>query len=442
MNVLDDFRKLYIEFVNDDDMYPNYLSFTRVCDQSELSDNMAIKEFIVNSQAFENRVASIIHHIYPAFAPDNDVSETELIKQCVGAFRDCAEFSVAKLTDVLRAALARTALEAAPQNKASNIEASNIEASNIEASNIDASNIDASNISTTHDPKMQRERKEEEYEMHRRFIMAYEVAVKRPMYAYELLCFQNQDDLMSERTNVEETVRRLATNASNLYQVVSGLVMRYAGKHISEHDFTNEWMEEVFLIADDRLVDTLTERLMSKDVYIEGMQQRIRLKCQTLFDCTPTDEDVKYLFTRAAGRKMHLLDDAMDAMLADVWQEKTNDYREISGVYDATYGRHPDDEELLRHMYRYREKSGYEGDRDYQTLNTGLRVELCHDLEYQDNIKRMIQERYSDLLNGKTAPPRVLYDILRRVLLGVGNDIHDAHKLQSNIDANLQPYTL
>ena len=416
-DVLDVFRRMYIEFVNDDEMYPNFLAYTRTYKRENALDAAAqpkeIKEFIINSRAFESRLAAIIRHLYPAIAGDynqvDDKNETYLIQKCVSTFKDSAEFSIGRLTDVLRSCVA----EFVPSNIQTPVP-----------------NSDHETVHETNDSIV--------YDSQRNFIRAYEIAVKRPMYAYELLCFQHQPGLISD-THMGDVTSRLATNVSNLYRIVSGLVMRYAGKHISEHDFTNDWMEEVFLIDDDKLVDILTERLMSKDVYISGMKQRIRQKYQSLFDAPADDEDVKYIFARAAKRSMHLLDDALDGMLVDIRQERQEDFKQISSVYDETYGRVPDEEELRRHMYGFRDKSGCDGERNYTALKGALRIELCHDLEYQDTIKEMIQSRYAEVSGGKQISPRILYDVLRRVLGGVGNDIHDIEKLRGYIDANIQP---
>jgi hypothetical protein len=402
--VLPIFQQHYIALVNDDEMYANFLAYKEA--HGEEVDVPRIKKFIVNTDSFENRVFEVINRVYPAFSTggDEELPRTDVLRHCVDTFRMQQDFSVAKLTDMLRGFLSSCST---PRSHG----------------------LASADTSLPPPPPPKK------INHARSFVRAYEDELRRPMYAYELLC------LLSKCPDIgrdEHATSDVSKNVRSMYHVVSDVALRFEGRHISEHDFAKDWLEEVMDMEGVDIVEALSDRMMNSQVYVTGMQDRIRAKFQALFGEEPSETDVCHAFAKASDCRMHLLDDGLDAMLTEVWAEKKQDVDNIMEVFNKTYGRNADIDEVDQRVAEYRDKSCAHDARDYASLNEALRVELCNQLEYRDVVKQTIQNRYLELRSA-LAPSRVLYGVLKSVLEDVPH-LHDSDALRRTIDLCIRAY--
>lgn len=402
------FQKLYIEYVNDDDMYANFVAFNN--ENAGADTEVAMKEFIVDTNNFRRRVSSIMERVLPALVSDavTDDRLQRLREQCIDAFR-VGDFSVARLTDVVRQTLSREEDATARSDDGESTD-------DTPATLPDASEQHAEDASCTRPdlgglPS---------------YIELYERASSRPMYACELVSLQGLygDQLM--HTDARAVSQRVAA----LYDLVCDAVVRYEGRHITQHEFARHWLTDIARMPTDDVAERLTRALMDGAGYHDGMQERIVKKYTALLGSAPSPADVAYVFAIAAGRRMHLLDDSLDELLTDVWEERKNDSREIAQTYADTYGRLPDDDEIARRVAEFR-SVGVFGTRDYERLRAVLRRELCADLEYRDVVKDMVCSHFQDV-KGCKIPARLLYNTLKQVLDAV-SDLHDDAAVRSAI---------
>jgi hypothetical protein len=388
------FQQHYIELVNDDNMYRNYLQYEK---SGGVDDAAQIKTFIVNTESFQDRVSDVIARVLPAFVSPEDARcaayKKHALQHCMSTFRQTCEFSVSRLTDMLR-----------------------------------SYSIRREDASATPPPEIVPDSVLPPPNTCRECVRAYEQEMKRPMYAYELLCVMGMGvfDDPSAGSKVASAVRQL-------YQTVSDAVTRYEGRHISEHDFAVDWMEDVMrLPASANVAHVLTHRLMRGDTYTDRMKDRIRRKYKSLFGDCASEDDVDFAFARSFACQMDLLDDRLEEMLTDVWKETQCDVENITQVFQDTYGRAPDVTEIDQRVRDYRASDK----KDYDKLNERLRVELCGELEYQDVVKQLVQNTYAERskLRNKDGcmTARVLYATLKRVLHTVP-DLQNTARLHDTI---------
>lgn len=388
------FQKHYVDLVNDDSILLNWQSFTKNC-PGETDD--AIRGFIVYTQSFQNRVQDIFNRLYPVICDKMTTDKNKLFSLCLDKFRQCSGFSVQLMTDMLRNIVDEC--EDNEHNK-------NDEDSVCETDEVVTRNGCFSESSIPH--------------INERFIADFENHVKRPMYAHELLIVSKSQGI----DNAADVVMHIRT----MYQVVSDVVLRYEGKHISEHEFARDYLKDVFGSSEDDITDRMVRRLMAGRKYIDGMMDRIKGKLKFLTGDTPSDEDVDYCFDCVTSRKLHLLDDSIDDLLSDLISRKVSLIERISEVYQATYCRAPDEQELFDRIQEFRrdEKRGV----NPEAFDESLRRELCEDLEYHDVIRRKIEDVLKEM---RRNTPRLVFAVMKGVLAEV-SPLWDTEKLYSFID--------
>lgn len=370
MSDFEDFQKHYLELVNDDSILSNWQIFSR------RSDNIDVRKFIIETESFRNRVQQVFNRLYPVVCEklsNKNEKKDMLFSRCLTRFREYSNFSVQMLTDMLRDVVTQQELPEEEQQELPKEE-------------------------------QREERKTEEEEVRpriggsvRTFISEFEEIAKRPMYAHELVIVTNSD---------VDDARFVVNRTRSMYQLISDVVLRYEGKHISEHEFARDYLQDVFHMDEENVTDEMTDRLMRGPKYINGMMDRIRSKLKFLTgDCS--EDDISHCFDHVVERKLHLLDDRIDDVLCELVAEKQNQIDKITQVYRDTYDRDPDDEELEVRIKEYRRLDQVED------CDERLRRELCEDLEYHDVLKRVI-EKY--LRDAKKYSSRVLFSIMKVLL--------------------------
>ena len=373
---LETFQQSYIELVNDDDLY---VTFEEFCKTGETSLNEA-KRFIIETPNFANRLHTVLQRVVPAISSDIPVDVA--VDRCLDHCKHSLSFCIRDLSEIVQGL-----------------------------------RDDKPSIPEQEPPATPNQNNQNQNQL-RTFVLTYEKQVNRPMYAMELL-------LLSQHATCPESVVTLAANMRKAYDVVADMVVKYQGRHISEHDFITHWLDKIVPLEDYApRVERLRRNLLGSDQYVSVMKQRVCSKYSSLFGQVPTEDDVEYFFKRIAATEMHLLDDGMDQMLVEMYREKQDDIEEITGVYENTYGRGPDTSELEQALRDYRCPRT-----DYELSNEKLRRVLCADLEYHDVVKRKIIDAYQEEDQLTT---RVMYAVLKKVLRAVPN-LHDTETLDAVI---------
>lgn len=399
----DTFQQHYIDLVNDDNIFSNWRNFQT---QQNMCD---IRSFIVQTDSFRNRVSNMLTKLYPIMS-DGLPRQDEVFTYCLDHFKKTTQFSVQKLTDILQSLIVSTDTDTLDELAAYPLVCDNINSTDVACSTEDLG-ICQGLLPLSHASKITS------------FITQYEQVMGRSMFAHELVILAQYIDKIS----IEDVVN----NVKGLYTVVSDTVMRYEGRHVTEHEFSREYLNTVFLKDHEMVRDDLVHTMMRGDVYNCSMRDRIRSKLRLVLGQTPDDVDVEYAFNHAVDGKMHLLDDGIDDLLIRLLEETRNQRDNIRKVYQDTYGRCPDDAEISQRVAEYRRSTAFSS---ISEQNETLRKELCDDLEYHDVIRQLIEDELGDV-----ALPRIVFSTMKQ-LLKEFSPLWDTENLQQYIQIKTSNY--
>lgn len=376
------FQTHYIDLVNDDNVLYNWQLFQGDDDAKD------VRHFIVNTQSFGTRVKGVFDRLFPVISGGNNGGDADRVfDACLRQFRQTTSFSVSALTEMMKE-LTSGGNDDAPSSPEEEQEQ---KAGETAIRPVDAARDGA-------------------------FVSAYESFMKRPMYAHELLVVYP-----AAESDVEAAVKHVRS----MYDIVADLVMKYEHRHVSEHDFSREFLRDVFGRTGADVTRDLVARLTSSPVYVDAMTLRIRNRLRSMTGSDPSADDVAFSF-QAVG-KMHLLDDSIDQLLAHLLETKLEQQQLISKVYDDTYGRAPDATELGHWVGRFRQNG-----QDVQHSCETLRRELCGDLEYHDVLRNAIEAK----LEPDHHSPRHVYGIMKALLRNVA-PLWDTERVNEFIDSKV-----
>ena len=188
-----------------------------------------------------------------------------------------------------------------------------------------------------------------------------------------------------------------------MYQTISDLQRSYLDKHITESEFVRKFVPKILTeggVCDQHLNDVLG----SKE-YHDNMCSRLQTVHRALYGEPMSQDETSYLFSnKVLAERLTLQCERLNEIVVDFAKETDELGDSVIEVYKFWLGRLPDEWEIKASMPLFRA--------DVAGASISLKETLVASLEFNDLIKRIIQEQAPDFTQAEVF--RTLAKVLAR----------------------------
>lgn len=169
-----------------------------------------------------------------------------------------------------------------------------------------------------------------------------------------------------------------------MYQTISDIQRSYLDKHLTESEFVKKFVPTVF--TDDQVCDQHLDAVLSSKDYHDNMCSRLQKVHRTLYGEQMTPDESSYLFgKKVLAERLTLQCERLNEIVMDFAKETEELGDKVIEVYKSWLDRIPDAWEVKESLPLFRE--------DVIKASNNLKETLVASLEYNDLLKRIIQEK-------------------------------------------------
>jgi hypothetical protein len=189
---------------------------------------------------------------------------------------------------------------------------------------------------------------------------------------------------------------------------VRDITSRYLDKELTEDEFISTYLHEK---DSEAFAEQLVIFIVNSPEYKETMCNKIGTLYKTIYDECLVDADIVYIFEKVKKQMCDVMSEDLNNYIVEFKNETDRLTERIFKIYLDTFEREPDIYEISKYLELYRKNI----DKDIESVDKQIEMELKTSLEYHDVIKGKIKNIYLEKHN-KNILPSIVYSILEKVI--------------------------
>ena len=338
--------------------------------------------FICNLDCFRNKYTNIIKTEYNSFFNSN--CDDNYIEYYLEKFRTSFDLNTEKLLDAIR-------------------------------SNHTIDTI----VENLHDIRTP----ENNVELNTKCVELFFKTFERPMFVEEYFYYVIKNKIY----NFEDIYEKYVLNMNTF----TNITIEYTNKIPNEYTFVKKYL--LFNESnkyDDDFFKSVIDEVVTSIEYENEMKRIVTSKYYAMYNENLENDDILYYFSRIKHLKLNLQDDTVEGQIIKLKTETDLYIRNIFEIYTTVLDRKPDVNEIGTLLSKYRTS----GDSDI--VNNYLEIDLVKSIEFNEMIKKKIQESFLEKFNKEILPSK-LYAIMRTCI----KDIENSNMLFADVCLQINEFT-
>eukprot|EP00873_Tetraselmis_striata_P027007 jgi/Tetstr1/447271/TSEL_034708.t1 len=237
------------------------------------------------------------------------------------------------------------------------------------------------------------------------FVEKWQRATGHRVDVYEFLRYYNE--LGSSPT--PETIREVKEKQNNFFAHAVKVYRGYLNVSLDFHRFSAMHMHEY---DNAGFVPKLIQTIVKGHEYRERMCDALSDAYTRTFDAGIHEEDLEHVFATVQKKSISIRSEDISGYVLKLGEELATIAKSVTAVYNRVLRRDPDDIEVRNCVASYRGSDTAEED---------LETALYDELEYQEVLKSLIQEKTRSTKNSE------VFRVMRHILKACDGNMRDAH---------------
>lgn len=264
---------------------------------------------------------------------------------------------------------------------------------------------------------------ENNIELNTQYVELFFKTFERPMFVEEYFYYVIKNKIY----NFEDIHEKYVLNMNTF----TNITIEYTNKIPNEYTFVKKYLlfNESNKYDEDFFRSVIDEAVTSIE-YENEMKRIVTSKYYAMYNENLENDDILYYFSRIKQLKLNLQDDTVEGQIVKLKTETDLYIRNIFEIYTTVLDRKPDVNEIGTLLSKYRTS----GDSDI--VNNYLEIELVKSIEFNEIIKKKIQESFLEKFNKEILPSK-LYAIMRICI----KDIENSNMLFADVCLQINEFT-
>jgi hypothetical protein len=246
---------------------------------------------------------------------------------------------------------------------------------------------------------------------------------ERPMFVEEYFYYVIKNEIY----NFEDIYEKFVLNMNTF----TNITIEYTNKIPNEYTFVKKYL--IFNESnkyDDDFFKSVIDEVVTSIEYENEMKRIVASKYYAMYNENLENDDILYYFSRIKQLKLNLQDDTVEGQIIKLKTETDLYIRNIFEIYTTVLDRKPDVNEIGTLLSKYRTS----GDSDI--VNNYLEIDLVKSIEFNEMIKKKIQESFLEKFNKEILPSK-LYANMRTCI----KDIENSNMLFADVCLQINEFT-